>query len=296
MDTSDFDCAGFCRDCGLEHRLPAAPAMDTSDFDCAGFCRDCGLEHRLPAAPALGAARALLAELERRGSIGLGLDNDPRLGLDYLSGPARGQMFGVLVARDPDGREHVLKAFSGQYNSLWTVPGWAPPILDPAAFAQTIADDEPRIKALTREIDLLASTDPARIHLMTARRELSQGLMARIFDLYRLTNFRGQTRPLAEVFLGRAMPTGTAECCAPKLLHFAATHGLTPIGLAEFYVGRENRSGARRHGAFSTPCVEKCRPILGFLLCGLEEGEGDVGWDSGLKRRRWRRGLAHPDR
>ncbi len=251
--------------------------MDTSDVDCAGFCRHCGREHCLPATPALGAARELLAELEGCGSIGLGLDTDPRLGLDYLSGPARGQMFGVLVARDPDGREHVLKAFSGQYNGIWTVPGWVPPILDPIAFEQTIRDDEPRIKALTREIDVLSATDPARPGLLRQRRELSQHLMARIFGLYHLTNFRGQTHPLAEVFLGRAMPTGTAECCAPKLLHVAATHGLTPLGLAEFYVGRANRSGTRRHGEFSAPCAEKCRPILGFLLCGVEGWAGVCG-------------------
>lgn len=155
------------------------------------------LRPRAPPAgnPGLGAARALLAELERRGSIGLGLDNDPRLGLDYLSGPARGQMFGVLVALDQDGQKCVLRAFSGQYNSLWTVPGWVPPILDPAAFDQTIADDEPRIKALTRRIDPLVADDPLRHVLMAERRERSQRLMARIFDLYRLTNFRGQTRP-----------------------------------------------------------------------------------------------------
>lgn len=244
--------------------------MDMSDVDCRGFCRLCGREHHLPSAPALDAARALMAELERFGSIGLGLDRDPRLGLEYLFGPARGQMFGVMVAHDREGGTRTLRAFSGQYNSLWTVPGWVPPILDLAAFDRTIADDEPRIKALTRQIDLLPNTDPARVRLLAERRERSQRLMARIFGLYRLTNFRGQTRPLAEVFLGRAMPTGTAECCAPKLLHFAATHDLTPIGLAEFYVGRANRSGTRNHGEFSAPCAEKCRPILGFLLCGLE--------------------------
>jgi hypothetical protein len=76
---------------------------------------------------------------------------------------------------------------------------------------------------------------------------------------------------LSEVFTGKAMPTGTGECCAPKLLHHAAVHGLTPLGLAEFYIGRENRSATRAHGRFFAPCEEKCRPILGFLLCGLPE-------------------------
>jgi hypothetical protein len=105
--------------------------------------------------------------------------------------------------------------------------------------------------------------------MQAQRRELSRSLMARIFELYRLTNFRGQTRSIKEAFLGPSMPTGTGECCAPKLLHHAAVHGLTPLGLAEFYVGQENRSATRRHGQFFAPCAEKCRPILGYLLCGL---------------------------
>ena len=214
-------------------------------------------------------ALALLDRLERQGHIGLGQGAlDARLSLDYLFGPARGQMFGVLVYADRDGRQGVLRAFSGQYNGLWEVPGWVPPILDPREFMRVIEIDEPRIKELTRRIQGLAPDDPERKAMQAQRRELSRSLTARIFDLYRLTNFRGQTRSLADVFLGPSMPTGTGECCAPKLLHHAAQHGLTPLGLAEFYVGRENRSATRRHGQFFAPCAEQCRPILGFMLCG----------------------------
>jgi hypothetical protein len=243
--------------------------METT-IDCAGFCRDCGREHCLPAGPAVRFAQELMEAMGRAGSIGLGVACDPRLNLEYLFGPARGQMFGVLVSLDGSGNERVLKAFSGQYNGVWEVPGWVPPIVDPAEFERTTRDDEPRIKSLTARIEGLPSADPSRRHLLVERRELSRDLMRRIFDLYRLTNFRGQTRSLAESFLGGGMPTGTGECCAPKLLHHAATHGLVPLGLAEFYVGRENRSATRRHGQFFAPCESKCRPILGFLLCGLD--------------------------
>jgi hypothetical protein len=69
------------------------------------------------------------------------------------------------------------------------------------------------------------------------------------------------------------MPTGTGDCCGPKLLAQAAIEGLRPLGLAEFYWGRENRSGSRRHTTFSASCPEKCGPILGFMLCGLDELE-----------------------
>jgi hypothetical protein len=208
--------------------------------------------------------------MERAGSISLDVACDPRLDLDYLFGPAGGQMFGVMVCRDREGGRQVLKAFSGQYNGVWIVPGWVPPVVDPVEFDRVRQGDEARIKALTRRLEGLGLDDPDRIALLRDRRELSRDLMARIFGLYRLTNFRGQTRSLAEAFLGEGMPTGTGECCAPKFLHHAATHGLVPLGLAEFYVGRENRSATRRHGRFFAPCDRKCRPILGFLLCGLD--------------------------
>lgn len=247
--------------------------MHAHDLDCRGFCRDCGREHRLAAEPALPLARELLAEIERSQGIGHGPDRDPRLSLDYLYGPARGQMFGVLTFRDQAGSMGVLKAFSGQYNGLWHVPGWVPPIPDTEEFARATCFDEPRIKELTRRMAGLGPDDPLRLAMLAQRREMSRNLMERIFTLYRLTNFRRQTRAMRDVFAGRAMPTGTGECCAPKLLHHAAVHGLTPLGLAEFYVGRENRSATRRHGEFFAPCLDKCRPILGFLLCGLEGGE-----------------------
>lgn len=251
-------------------RSATGPVMSAQNLDCGGYCRDCGREHTLAAEPALPLARDLLAELERCGGIG----PDPRLSLDYLYGPARGQMFGVLKYRDEEGNQGALKAFSGQYNGLWHVAGWVAPILDAAEFARVIRFDEPRIKDLTLRMRGLQEIDPLRLAMLAQRRDLSRNLMERIFTLYQLTNFRGQTRAMAEVYTGKAMPTGTGECCAPKLLYHAAVHGLTPLGLAEFYVGRENRSVTRRHGEFFAPCAEKCRPILGFLLCGLEERNG----------------------
>lgn len=245
--------------------------MDTEDLDCRGFCRHCGREHHLPAAPAFAPARRLMEDLLRYGNLGLEREQNPLLDLDYLFGPARGQMFGVLVYRDRNGKRGMLKAFSGQYNGLWNAPGWVPPIVDPEEFVHVAGDDEGRIKKLTRSIQSLPPGDSDRPGLLARRRELSRGLMERIFALYRPANFRGQRKALSEIFLGVGMPTGTGECCAPKLLHHAACQGLRPLGLAEFFLGRENRSGTRRHGHFYPPCAEKCRPILGFLLCGLEE-------------------------
>jgi len=187
---------------------------------------------------------------------------DPRFSTDYLWGEARGQMFGVLVCVTDGGEVVVLRAFSCQYNGTWRVDGWVPPLIDVDEFLRITKPVDREIKALDARI--AAGRDP---ELVRRRRALSQDLTARIQGLYRLHNFRGEARPLTEVFPG-GIPTGAGDCCAPKLLNHAARHGLHPVGISEFFWGRENRSGTRQHGEFYPACAEKCQPILGFLLCG----------------------------
>ena len=246
----------------------------SSSSGCSGHCSRCGQTHSLPVSPALEAARELMQALEREGRIDLHLpksEADPDLSLDYLWGPARGQMFGVLVYEDAAGMRGILKAFSCQYNGIWEVPGWVPPVFDVTAFHTLVDPVEREIKRLGREIAKIEEGEERR-GLIRRRKEMSRELMRKIHDLYRLRNFQGESRLMGEVFQGTGnMPTGTGDCCAPKLLHYAAMHGLRPLGLAEFYWGRENRSGSRTHGEVYPACAEKCRPILGFQLCGVDE-------------------------
>lgn len=215
-----------------------------------------------------------MAALEERGCIDLAAADkktNPLFNLDYLYGPARGQMFGVLEFKAPDGSLGVLRAFSGQYNGHWQVEGWVPPLFDENEWQQVNSATEPQVKELSQQIKLLAADDPQRQELTKKRRSLSQQLMKELHATYRLTNFRGETKNLCDVFLGpNGMPTGTGDCCAPKLLNYAAQHGLVPLGISEFYLGRENRSQTKQHGCFYPACAGKCQPILGFLLCGLD--------------------------
>ncbi|MEO0409809.1 MAG: RluA family pseudouridine synthase [Cyanobacteria bacterium P01_A01_bin.135] len=112
--------------------------------------------------------------------------------------------------------------------------------------------------------------------MKTRRRQLSRQLQAQMHAVYRLTNFAGERRTLAEIAPHQTMPTGTGECCAPKLLHHAATRGLRPLAMAEFWWGRPSADGSRRPGQFYGACAERCQPIMGFLLSGLPA----VGTDS----------------
>ena len=71
--------------------------------------------------------------------------------------------------------------------------------------------------------------------------------------------------------LGANMPSGTGDCCAPKLLNYAAKEKLIPLSLIEFYYGKENRSGSRIHRHFYPPCADKCGPIMEYMLTGIKE-------------------------
>ncbi len=195
-------------------------------------------------------------------------ESDPRLTLDILYGEARGQMFGILECTDGNGRTVNLKAFSCQYNGVWLVDGWVPPLFDIEEY-NLISDKADReIKALGAAINSLPP-GPEQQKLIHKRKKISQNAMKAIHALYRVHNFRGQVSPLS-VFFPNGIPTGAGDCCAPKLLNEAAKQNLTPVGLAEFYWGRTNRSGTRVEGVFYPACTAKCQPIMGFMLCGLK--------------------------
>ncbi len=197
---------------------------------------------------------------------------DQELATDYLYGKALGKMFGVLICRTPEGKKMILKAFSGQYNGQWEVKGWVPPLFDVNKFKELNDPVEKQIKILGREAAAITTGEPSRKIILQKRKQLSRQLMKDIHALYTLHNFREEQCSLFDLFpQGCGIPTGTGDCCAPKLLNFAAIHNLQPLGLAEFYWGKTNRSASRHEGEFYQACSEKCGPILGFLLCGLTE-------------------------
>lgn len=242
---------------------------------CEAHCRACGKKHVLALGHSLPEARRLIKTLLAAGRVDYDVPEDradPRLSTDPLFGEGRGQMFGVLVCRDRRGRTGVLKAFSGQMNGVWMVDGWVPPLVDVRLMAEMCAGPERMIKRLGARIAVLPAGDPERARQVELRRKLSRALMKDIHALYRLPNFRRELKPMIEIVNSKGgLPAGTGDCCAPKLLGYAARVGLTPLGLAEFYLGRENKSGTRRNGAVYPACKSKCGRILGYMLCGLEE-------------------------
>lgn len=250
------------------HCATAARFAETS---CRGFCSRCGRHHTLAAGNARKACFKLMGDLLKHACLDFNSAPEQRrahFSTAQLFQPAGGQMFGILECTDVSGDTVFLKAFSGQYNGIWQVPGWAPPLPDVDAFNALVRDGDPKIKALDARIE---KTAPGR-NRETARqqrKQLSQYLTRKIHALYAIRNFRGDTLSL-DAFFQKEPPTGAGDCCAPKLLNHAVRRRLKPLSLAEFYWGAPNRSGTRRHGRFYQACREKCAPLLGHMLCGAE--------------------------
>ncbi|WP_263971658.1 hypothetical protein [Leptolyngbya ohadii] len=116
---------------------------------------------------------------------------------------------------------------------------------------------------------ILDRTDARILELKRQRKERSRHLQAQLYTAYHLTNFAGETASLESLMPAGYLPTGTGDCCAPKLLHYAAANGLRAIALAEFWWGEPSADGGKVPGEFYGACTERCQPIMGFLLSGL---------------------------
>ncbi|MCW5313567.1 RluA family pseudouridine synthase [Nostoc sp. KVJ3] len=117
--------------------------------------------------------------------------------------------------------------------------------------------------------ELIAATDARISELKQQRKALSRQLQAQMHATYSLTNFSGRSRSLQQLMPG-GLPTGTGDCCAPKLLHYAATHNLKPLAMAEFWWGASSVNQDKIQGEFYGACIERCQPLMGFLLSGLK--------------------------
>jgi len=245
---------------------------ESASAACFGECRDCGRTHQLPVGRAREYALELMREFEAIGRLDYlapGEATDPELSFDHLFPGGHGNMFGVLECEDAQGRSVLLRAFSSLRRGIRDIDGWVPPLLSAETYYGRILPTQQKIEGWTRELAVLEPASDAHRGLLEQRKRVSRALFVEMQELYRFHNFRGETRSLHDAFWPpRPMPGGVGECCAPKLLDHAAQCGLRPLGLAEFYWGD---SGSMRQGSFHSSCETRCQPILGFLLCGLDE-------------------------
>ena len=118
---------------------------------------------------------------------------------------------------------------------------------------------------------LIEAADVQMRGLKQRRKELSRELQTQMHAAYTLVNFLGKSRSIQQLMPTNSIPTGTGDCCAPKLLHFAAVHNLKPLAMAEFWWGPP--SGDKMQGEFYGACGDRCQPLMGFLLSGLSQNQ-----------------------
>ena len=182
-----------------------------------------------------------------------------------------GKMFGVLVYEGG-----YIAAFSAKLDGSYFHEGFVPPAFVTSEGRNELADDGP----------------------VGHSKEESQRLQRLLFAQYNFVNGQGESKNLLEIFrdekpiippdewfggnelTGKRVselkrsplpPSGAGDCCAPKLLQYAFTHGLQPVALAEFWVGAPSKTDIRQEGAFYAPCSGRCVPILRHMLKGMNE-------------------------
>lgn len=109
--------------------------------------------------------------------------------------------------------------------------------------------------------------------LKERRRIDSEELQRWLFDNFKVDNASGESKSLNEIFAETAFkvpPSGAGECCAPKLLQAAYRRGLQPLTIAEYWYGKSKDGEVRIHGHHYPACRGKCRPLLGWMLQGLD--------------------------
>ena len=187
-----------------------------------------------------------------------------------------GKMFGVLVVKMDDGRglmeEEPAYGFLAAYSGLlagrndWDY--FVPPVYD----AQ---QPDGHFKTTEREISLISHHSPL------IAKKMSQDLQLWLFHQYQLLNARGEVKDLVDIwqsYYNRPKlrqkyplpPGGTGDCCAPKLLQYAYQQGLKPVCMAEFWWGATTHTELRQHLNYYPACRGKCKPILTWMLEGLE--------------------------
>ena len=188
----------------------------------------------------------------------------------------RGKMFGVMVVEIPRGEPSDAVGFLAAYSGLlagrndWTY--FVPPVYDAQQPDGYFKQQEREISRISRD---------SRVSGESSSKCLSQELQTWLFHQYRLLNGRGEVKDLVDIWqeyynrpkLRRKYPLppgGTGDCCAPKLLQYAYQQGLKPRCMAEFWWGETTKTELRHHLNYYPACRGKCKPILTWMLQGLD--------------------------
>ncbi|RAU82046.1 pseudouridylate synthase [Pontibacter arcticus] len=222
---------------------------------------------------------SLLAVAELQKYLKTDLAWEHNFGLNATeTGKIIGKMFGVLVVQNAQNELGYLAAFSGKIAGSFHHAHFVPPVFDSleeGSFLnlgmQALTELGKKIKALEEQKTEENSSQLSELY--QTRKEASVALQGKLFDQFYFLNQMGETKSIRHIFQKQTNnnpPAGAGECAAPKLLQYAFQHNLKPVALAEFWWGQSPKTATWKHGHFYPACREKCEPILGHMLEGMQ--------------------------
>lgn len=203
-----------------------------------------------------------------------------QVGRESLERKDQGVMIGSLVCWDKIKKQRViLYSVSGNNKQLIPVNQnnlsdiFVPSIVSSELIDLALKENDKEIHELTDEINkltLVNKNSAERYQLIKKRTSLTDASLKKVFSLYSFTRYDKKKISLDEIIKnhkGQFPPTGTGDCCAPKLLNYAFDKGYEIINMDEVYYGRDTKN--KKNGTSYAPCDERCGYILPSIM-GLE--------------------------
>ena len=224
----------------------------------------------------------LISQIEK-GEVGL-----QQIAQESTERAGQGLMIGSLVCWNPNTKSRVI-LYSVSGNSKIPVTKnhaqneiFVPSLVSPEKINKALEENDLKIHQLTDKINeiakklrnekSLAADELKKLQKKIAakRTKLTTQSLKKVFSLYDFTRFDGKKISLNQIIKehkNKLPPTGTGDCCAPKLLSYAFENGLEPVSMDEVFYGRSAKS--KINGQSYPPCDERCGYILPSIL-GVE--------------------------
>ena len=178
---------------------------------------------------------------------------------------ANGIMIGVLVAKNSAQENKIFFTVSGisrKIEGKFQDAIFVEPIVSSKKIMSALQKNDKEIHLLTEKLKACRKEEVQ--DLQFRRSALTSESLEKVHELYSFYCFDGKNRPLKQICKNRLPPTGTGDCCAPKLLNFAFKNNLTPLSMCEVFYGKstENKVSDCKY----SPCDERCGLILPEIL------------------------------
>lgn len=180
---------------------------------------------------------------------------------------SRGKMFGVLICQEQCSSTSeppsiiYLSAFSGTLGGKTRQEGFVEPVYDLMEEGSYFKQEENSISNLLKQNGEKSKEEAKQRSILLQRW---------LFNQYHFLDAKGDVSDMKRLFGETVPPSGTGDCCAPKLLQAAYKRGLKPLCMGEFWMGQSPKNEIRVEGRFYPACSAKCKPLLRHMLQGLD--------------------------